>query len=167
MTDDEIDERFKRVLGLPERLAPVLESIRFQDQDQAAKGSAVLTFSALMIATSLVQFAAGKESLVYVGARNLVFLLSFLGLVLEFVASGLSIVGLVLDGKYSDDSRTALGQFQTHVSRRRKYLRLARWVTASGAILILVSLLMSLLGFDVVLPSLCWPDGLKGGDAIH
>lgn len=152
MTDHEIDERFKRVLDLPERLIPVLESIRFQDQDQASKGGAVLTFSALMIATSLVQFAAGTESFAYVGERNLVFLLGLIGLVLEFIASGFSIVGLVLEGKYSEDSLKALGQFHTHVLRRRMYLGFARWITLSGAAAILASLFMSLLGIDVVLP---------------
>ncbi|WP_125564303.1 hypothetical protein [Pseudoalteromonas rubra] len=93
-------ERFKKLVELDETSIRILDGIRYRDEDLSVKSGAILAFSGLMIATSIVQLSTSEGSLVYI-PKDFTFLTitNSLGLIFLFVSSLISLFGLISSGK--------------------------------------------------------------------
>lgn len=138
-------ERFKKLVELDAISIRILDGIRYKDEDLSVKSGAILAFSGLMIATSIVQLSTSKGSLVYI-PKDFTFLTSInsLGLIFLFVSSLISLFGLISSGKYSNDVKEALIQFDDYVITKTKKIKIATIFCLFGTSLVLISLLIVL-----------------------
>lgn len=138
-------DRFKKVTQLTDSEYRILESVRFRDDDQSVKSGAVLAFSGLIIATSIVQLSTSADSVVHI-SRDDVSLLMFniIGLLLLFLSSTVTIWALISTGKYSIDKNKALIEFDEYVINKAKKVRLAAKLTAGGSLCVLFALMLQL-----------------------
>lgn len=143
--DEQSKERFKKLLKLDSENIRILDGIRYKDEDLSVKSGALLAFSGLMIATSIVQLSTSQDSIVYI-PRESTFLMAVnaLGLIFLFIASIISLFGLITSGKYSDEVFTALIQFDDYVISKTRKIKLATISCLCGTILVLVSLFILL-----------------------
>lgn len=139
-------DRFKKVTELIDTEYRILESIRFRDNDQSVKSGAVLAFSGLMIATSIVQLSTSPDAVVHVGSDQPVLLvLNIFGLVLLFVSSIITILALISSGNYPIDKNKALLAFDDYVIKKAKKVKVASLFTACGSSSVLVALMFQIL----------------------
>ncbi|OYT17483.1 MAG: hypothetical protein B7C24_02360 [Bacteroidetes bacterium 4572_77] len=122
----------------------ILESLRFRDEDQSQKSGAILAFSGLMIATSTVQLSSSPESILYIHSHGLMLLINKIGIVVLFISSFISLIGMTLSSKYPNNKEEALRIFSKHVSRRANLVQYAIILSAIGSVSILVSFLYAL-----------------------
>ncbi|MBI1394294.1 MAG: hypothetical protein GC152_16320 [Alphaproteobacteria bacterium] len=122
----------------------LLQSLRFQEQSVSTRAGALLAFSGLLIATTIVQLAGGEDSLVAIHARAQ-FLLATAGLGLLFAAAFLSLASLVLsNGDYGEDAPAALARFHDLIRRKQALSAVALWLVAIGAAFVCISLALSI-----------------------
>lgn len=124
----------------------ILESIRFRDEDLSQKLGAVLAFSGLMIATSTFQLSTSVDSLLYISPDSLLIYLSVFGLLVLFISSILSLVGMSISGKYDGKTKEeALQEFSGVIGKRTKMFKFSVVFSALGAFLTLFSFFYILL----------------------
>ncbi|MFQ5535708.1 MAG: hypothetical protein ACE5EM_12935 [Sphingomonadales bacterium] len=82
--NDKFAENYEKVTELGSDELKILESIRFRDQDQSIKAGAILAFSGLLIATTIVQLSAPSESFVSLQENNILLCASKFGLAVLF-----------------------------------------------------------------------------------
>lgn len=136
---DEFKQRFAKLINLNEQNQLILDSIRFRDNDQSVKIGAVLAFSGLMIASSIVQLTAPSDSLLFVPKESIFLLFNQIGLIFLFASSFLALVGLTVTKKYSKDIDTALIEFDTLVNLRSRMSLWAMYLSIFGAFTVLIS----------------------------
>jgi len=134
------EEIFKNLLGLSTEEMRALESIRFRDQDQSTKGGALLAFSGLLIATSLVQFSADESTVVFLSSESPLIFTALSGLLLLFVSSFFSLSSLVAGKNYSSNPRSALMEFFHLVQHRRRMITISYYLCLLGTIFTLITL---------------------------
>lgn len=135
---------YQMLTFLDDKEKAILESIRFRDEDQSQKSGAILAFSGLMIATSTVQLSSGADSILYIPSESFIMMVNKIGLIVLFISSFISLRGMTLSSKYSNDKKEALPQFAKHISRRAKLVKYAIIVAGVGSIMILVSFFYAL-----------------------
>ncbi len=96
----EFENSKKRMAGMEGLNEKLLGSLRFQDQDSSIKAQAVMTFSGLMIAASLVYLSAGQSTALYFPISKPIIVLFFIGLLSLFVAAFIALVALVMAGVF-------------------------------------------------------------------
>jgi len=137
--------RFKKVTELTDTEYRILESIRFRDDDQSVKAGAVLAFSGLIIATSIVQLSTSADSVVHVSKDDVdLLLLNVTGLLLLFLSAIVTIFALVSSGEYSDDKNKALIEFDEYVVKKSAKVKIAATLTSLGALCVLFALMTQL-----------------------
>lgn len=137
--------RFEKVTELNDAEYRILESIRFRDDDQSVKAGAVLAFSGLIIATSIVQLSTSADSVVHVSKDDVdLLLLNITGLLLLFLSAIVTIFALISSGQYSIDKSKALIEFDEYVVRKSKKVKIAAALTSLGALCVLLALMTQL-----------------------
>lgn len=149
MASKALTSRSARAAQLDENQIRTLESIRFQDQDQHTKCTAVLAFGGLMIATSMVQLQAGESSFAFVAINSAAFYLTCSGMALQFVSVFISMIALLLGAPDRSDPNDALIAFDRTVKHRRDCLCFSLVFSISGAFLTLLSLVVSFMGRNI------------------
>lgn len=146
------DDRYAKFLKEHEKLtsighaeARILESLRFRDQDQSTKSGAVLAFTGLMIATSIVQLASSPDSMLHINPDSPAKYINLFGLAFLFASAFLSLYALVITSKYSQDAKTALFEFHSLVAKRSALSRWATILAVTGSASALLSFFLSVL----------------------
>jgi hypothetical protein len=142
----EFKSKHNRVVELDEAGGKILESLRFQDQDQSTKSGALLAFSGLLIATSIVQLSVGTDSPIHLPDQSFWFYLCALGVAAHFVAASFALANLITTkSEYSSGVYEAMEEFEGLVSNRRGYLSCALWFSVGGTALSFLALTYSVL----------------------
>lgn len=136
---------FDRINSFTPEEQRVLDSVRYQDQDQSIKAGAVLAFSGLIIATAIVQLSSGKPSLISVGTGSGELLYYFFSLMALFGASLLSLVSLISTRKYSSSASEALAQFYYLIQFQKKLIFFSAILSIIGSGMVLFSLFEKLM----------------------
>lgn len=135
---------YQMLTALDDKEQAILESIRFRDEDQSQKSGAILAFSGLMIATSTVQLSSGSDSILFIESDSFMMLINKIGLIVLFISSFISLRGMTLSSKYSNNKKEALPQFAKHISKRADIVKYAIIVAGIGSVMILVSFFYAL-----------------------
>ena len=139
MKNIEDSYKFKVIANLSNKKQRVLESIRFEDEDQSIKIGSVLAFTGLMITTSMVQLSASKESVLYLQSGTTMLKVSLIGILILFISAIISLYGLIVSRNYSESSDVALAEFDNLVNYRYKLSKIASVFTGIGSTFILLS----------------------------
>lgn len=145
-----IDDYKKRYDAITqEQLESVLQAIRYRDQDFSSKGSALLGFSGLMMASDLVLLTSSKDSVFLVPKSPWTYL-AFLALYGLAIGAWFAYRSMIASGNFSKNShgRIYLEEFDQLLARRESLLRIGGTCTAIGTITFLTAMLASVIGID-------------------
>ncbi|GAA4430630.1 hypothetical protein GCM10023091_00130 [Ravibacter arvi] len=135
-----MDSILKRLSKLSEEQHKVLESLRFKDQDLSTKLGALLAFSGLMIATSIVQLSTSEGSIIHVDISSVWLVWSnVFSLLLLFGSGFFCIFGLTSTGNYSSDGVAALEEYKTYLKNKMAALRWSVILVLIGSSLVLLT----------------------------
>lgn len=138
-------KRFSNLIGFGVDHDKVVQSLRFRDQDHSIKCGALLGFCGLMIASTLVQFSAGENTVVYLPRVGTLFLLARVGLISLFLAAGLSLWSISIGrSRYDDDPWKALFQLSDLIELRSWIENGAIVLCAAGTSCSLITLCVTL-----------------------
>jgi len=119
LTQYSLEKLCGRIRDLDDHEKLVLDSIRHQDQDQSIKDGATLAFSGLLIATAIVLFASGQDSLTRITLFSIQYYMAVLGILLLFLSAVAAMWSLISSRGYSDDARTALEEYHALIRLRQ------------------------------------------------
>ncbi len=138
--------RYKLDGALPDTDRPILDALRYREQNLAMKAGSTLAFCGLMIASILVQLAAPSESLIFVARGSPWALYAKFGLILMLLSSFMSLVAITWGrSRYSSGVGGALGDLAATVSHKRLMRLVSAVFCLAGSMCAAVCLLGPLL----------------------
>ncbi len=146
-------QRYRLDSGLPSDLQPVLEALRYREENMSIKAGATLGFCGLMIASILVQLAAPSESMIFVSPASPWAFFARWGLILLLLASFMTLVAITWGRpRYSKDPEAALGELAATIAHKRLIRGTAGVVCIIGSMFAAICLLGPLLAVDTPMP---------------
>lgn len=137
-----IKKRFKKQIELNDGEKNVLESLRFQDEDLSLKLGSTLAFSGLMIATSIVLLSTSEDAVMHIDKTDLFLLiLNSIGLLLLYISGIISILALISMTEYTNDTESALIEYDEYLIKKKKKLILSSRLLLGGTTSIMISLI--------------------------
>jgi hypothetical protein len=121
--DEELRARYGYLIAYDDAQLQILDNFRHRDQAIAFKSGAVLGFSGLMIASSLVQMSAGVDSVLHIDGAEPWFPLFSVGLVLLF-GSAIFALSAIISGTTRNDASSiaSLERYERLVTFRRNLM---------------------------------------------
>lgn len=138
---------------LPDGLRPILEALRYREENMAIKAGATLGFCGLMIASILVQMAAPTESMIFVSRESPWAFFAKWGLMLLLLSSFMTLISITWGRpRYSDDTELALKEMARTIAHKRFIRATAGFVCLAGAVFAAICLLGPLLAAEMPFP---------------
>lgn len=146
-------QRYRLDSSLPADLQPVLEALRYREENMAIKAGATLGFCGLMIASILVQMAAPSESMIFVSRDSPWAFFARGGLILLLLASFMTLVAITWGRpRFSKDPEVALGELAATIAHKRLIRGTAGFICIAGSVFAAICLLGPLLAVETPAP---------------
>lgn len=144
---------------LPSHLQPILEALRYREENLSIKAGATLGFCGLMIASVLVQMSAPAESMIFVARESPWAFFARWGLILLLSASFMTLISITWGRPtYSEDAERAVDELRRTIAHKRLIRGASGFVCLAGSVFAAICLLGPLLATTVVAP---FPDVLR------